>query len=102
MSTPMMRLAPRSFAPIIAAKPTPPKPNTATVDPNVRYVCERVARNRPVVIPTWLDIGCVDGRAIASSDSAPKQTDFLERGIRAYFRDRKLAHNCVLKSFQSH
>ena len=50
MSTPMIRAAPAFLAPITAANPTPPNPQTATVDPGRTLAVFRAAPY-PVAMP---------------------------------------------------
>mmetsp|Transcript_16402 Transcript_16402/g.18241 ORF Transcript_16402/g.18241 Transcript_16402/m.18241 type:complete len:213 (+) Transcript_16402:3-641(+) len=50
MSTPMMREAPASRAPWMALRPTPPRPNTATVSPACTFAVLNTALY-PVVTP---------------------------------------------------
>ena len=50
MSTPIIRLAPAIFAPIMADKPIPPRPNIATVSPSLTLAV-LVTAPIPVVTP---------------------------------------------------
>ena len=62
ISTPIIRPAPAIFAPIIADKPIPPKPNIATVSPGFTLAV-LVTAPMPVVTPQ-------PSKQISSSDAS--------------------------------